>query len=161
VLSAILEKELPYFLRWLLEWEPPPEVLRDVRYGYVAYHEPSLLDQAHQSNKVAPFKELLFETLQDYFTQNPEAREWRGTLTQLTRLLCMNPLNDTIIRNLRLEQTSRYLEMIQRENLIECSVDTGAVKTRVWIFPRFAALSLPESKPITPPPEASNSEYNK
>lgn len=159
VLATILEKELPYFLRWLLEWDPPPEVLRDVRYGYVAYHEPSLLDQAHQSNKVAPFKELLFETLQDYFTQNPEAREWRGTLTQLTRLLCMNPLNDTIIRNLRLEQTSRYLEMIQRENLIECSVDTGAVKTRVWIFPRFGATLATQQAII--PPQSENGQYNK
>ena len=161
VLNAILEKELPYFLRWLMSWNPPEEVKRDVRFVYAAYHEQTLLDQAHQSNKVAPFKELLYEILHDYFVHNPEATEWRGTLTQLVRFLSENPLNDTVLRNLRLEQTSRYLEVIQRENLIECHVDTGPVKTRVWIFPRFKSITKPEQTEAVMPPMVGDSKYTK
>lgn len=158
-LTEVIKRELPYFLRWLLNWTPPEHVTRHVRYGYAAYHESSLLDQAHQSNKVAPFKELLFETLTEYFKQEPQATEWRGTITQLVRLLCSNPLNESIIRNLRLEQTSRYLEMVQREKLINCTVDTGPVKTRVWVFPRFASMTPAPAPETNLPPVKDNSEY--
>jgi len=44
-LANIIDRELSYFLRWLLDWVPPDFVIRDVRYGYRAYHEPTLLDQ--------------------------------------------------------------------------------------------------------------------
>lgn len=136
-LEKILERELPCFLRWLLDWEPPAHVLRDVRYGYKSYQEPSLLDKAHQGSRSAPFKELLIEALQLYFESEKSTTEWRGTVTQLLRLLQLNPHNDSVLRLLRLEQTNRYLESIQREGLVQCRVETGPMKTRVWIFSRF------------------------
>ena len=157
VLHEIIGKELPYFLRYILEWTPPDYVKRHVRYGYASYHSPDLLEQAHQSNRVTPFKELLFETLASHFKQNPTDLEWRGTITQIMRLLSSNPMNDNIIRSIKLEQTSRYLEMIQRENLISCKVESGAIKTRVWVFPRFD--EIPKPPELTAPPTIENSQY--
>lgn len=156
-LAAIIEAELPYLLRWLLNWEPPAHVIRNVRYGYASYHEPTLLNQAHQSSRGAPFKELLVETLQQYFTNCPEAKEWRGTLTQLSRLLQSNPMDDYILRSLRLEQISRYLEMIQREGIVRCTTDTGSLQTRIWIFYKFGELDPSKSAPaITTQSENNN-----
>jgi len=156
-LEKIIACELPYMLRWLLDWEPPDYVLRDVRYGFKSYQESSLLDKAHQGGKSAPFKELLIEVLQNYFIQEKNATEWRGTVTQLLRMLQTNPHNESILRLLRLEQTNRYLEMIQREALVECTVETGPMKTRVWVFARFGdlppavtpALLTPTHNPFT------------
>lgn len=147
-LEKILIKELPFYGRWLLDHEPPEHVIRDVRYGYESYQEPTLMDRAHQSGKSAPFKELLIECLRSFFRREPTATEWRGPVTALLRELQTNPHNESVLRLLRLEQTNRYLEMIQREGLIKCTVETGPMKIRVWVFPRFE--DMPISNP-TPP----------
>jgi hypothetical protein len=144
VLGPQIQQELPYFLRWLLNWEPPQFVTRDVRYGYAAFHEPTLLEQAQQGSRSAPFKELLIESLLEYFEMNPEAQEWSGRSIKLLRLLLSNPLNETALRSIRLEQTNRYLEQIQREGLLTCSTATGEFKERIWIFKRPVA-----NKPTT------------
>lgn len=135
-LAAIIETELPYLLRWLIDWEPPDYVPRDVRYGYGSFHENTLLDQSHQTSKSAPFKELLIEALLGFFNENPSEAVWRGTITQLLRLVYSNPLNDVATRGMKLEQVSRYLEQIQREGLLKCEIETGELKTRVWVFSR-------------------------
>jgi hypothetical protein len=153
-LAAIIERELPYLLRWMISGFKPDEhgVQTDVRYGYAVYHEPSLLDQAQQGSKSAPFKELLFEALTEYFREHKEDRQWKGSLTQLVRMLHTNPLNDSVLRSLRLEQTNRYIEMIQRENCIRCSVETGPLKTRIWVFDRFDTVPVPELPPASTAP---------
>lgn len=135
VQAAIL-RELPYFLRWLLDWTPPEEVIPDMRFGYKSYHDPGLLEKSHQGSRSAPFKELLVESLMDYFENHPEKTEWRGSVTQVIRLLHVNPMNEYVIRTMRIEQASRYLEAIQREGLIKCTVESGDDKQRLWCFAR-------------------------
>ena len=136
VLTATTAAELPYLLRWLLEWTPPQHVIPDVRYGFRSYHEPSLREQAYQSSKTAPFFELLNEALTIFFKDNPSVNEWRGTVTQITRMLHSNPLNTEIVRQLKLEQTHRYLEILKRDGHIRCDTDTDAQGNRVWVFYR-------------------------
>lgn len=137
-LSKIVDAELPYFLRWLLDYDPPEQVIRNPdRYGYMAYHEPTLLDQAHQGSKHASFKEILIETLCDYFQDNKNATEWRGTISSLTRILTSNLTSEAALRHMRLDNIPRYLEAIHKEGLVKCSTETGDFKTRVWVFPRF------------------------
>lgn len=145
ILEATIKAELPYFLRWLLDWVVPDYVKRDIRYGYASHHEASLLDKASQSGKSAPFKELLIEALSIFFTENKTAPVWRGTTTALMRLMNSNPHNDFVMRSMKLEQCNRYLEMVQREGLLKCDVETGPLKTRLWVFNRLDA-------PPTPPP---------
>ncbi|HSX11771.1 MAG TPA: hypothetical protein VLF94_08660, partial [Chlamydiales bacterium] len=139
-LAKILVRELPYFLRWLLDWKVPDHVERDPRYGYKAFHEPSLLIQSHHNNPMAPFKELLMDTLDDWFRSNEEAPAWTGTVSQLIRVIMSNPLNEYVMRSIKLEQANRYLEQIQKEGVMACSTDPGPLNTRIWRFPRPAAL---------------------
>lgn len=143
-LIKILNAERPYFLRWLLEYNPPDYVIRSTRFGYASYQEPSLLEQAHQTSRHTPFKELLMEALLKHFEDNPTATEWRGTVTQLQRMLAFNPQNEIVLRSLKLDQINRYLEHVERGGDIKCRVETGPLKTRVWVFEKFS---------ITPPPE--------
>lgn len=158
-LGKIIARELPYLLRWLLNWDPPASVVRDVRFGYQAHHEKTLLDQAHQSGKAAPFKELLIEALTTYFS-NCQENEWRGTVTQLIRLMHTQAQNEHVMRSLRLEQTNRYLEMVQREGLLECEVVTGELKTRIWVFRRRGQAQAKKPEPVSLPP-SENSQFTK
>ena len=137
VLEDTIDAELPFFLGWLAAHEPPAQVLRDTRFGYRAFHEASLMEQAHQGSRSAPFLELLIDVLNEYFSTRPEATEWRGTGTQLTRLLHSNPLNAEVIRSLRMEQVSRHLETIERGGRLKCHAENDANRCRVWVFPRI------------------------
>lgn len=135
-IERLIITELPYMLKWLTQYTPPDFVIRHSRFGYRAYQDASLLDQAHQTSRFAPFKELLIEALHLYFETHKDKNEWRGTVTQLQRLIFMNPENEMTVRSLKLDQTNRYLENIQTEGVIKCEVVPGPMKTRAWIFHR-------------------------
>jgi hypothetical protein len=126
--------ELPCILRYVLDWVPPDYCVKDNRYGYKAYHEPCLLDQAHQSSPTATFKEILIEFLGQWFESNPEAPYWEGTVSTLTRSLLATNCNDILFRAMRMEQVSRYLEMIQREAYFKIEVHPGTRNVRLWRF---------------------------
>lgn len=151
--EKIVDRELPYFCRWLLDWDPPEYVIRCNRFGYQSYQEESLLDKTRQSDKSAPFKALLVECLRAYFKREPNATEWRGSVPALIRELQFNPGNETVLRLLRLEQTDRYLERIQNEGLLKCRTETGELKVRVWVFPRFEDMPILKPTPPTMPSE--------
>lgn len=160
-LIKIIDLELPHMLRYLNLWDPPDYIARDVRYGYQSYHEPSLLDTAHQSGKAAPFKELLVEALEGHFSLHKDATEWRGSVTQILRLIQSNGLNESVIRTLRLEQTSRYLENLQRDGILQCRVEIGSLKTRIWVFPRFSTTPAPTAPVIELPPSNTINIFTK
>lgn len=136
-IEKILGTEMPGFLRWLVDHTPPDHVERDNRFGYKSWHESTLMDQASQTSKAAPFKEILIDALTEFFKEHPDATEWRGTSTQLTQLFHLNPMRECVIRTLRLEQTPRYLENVDKDGALKSRVETGALNTRLWVFPRF------------------------
>lgn len=149
--SRLASEELPNFLSWLTKWTPPDSVGRCTRFGYASWQEPTLLNQAHQTSKVAPFKELLIDWLQDHFAQFPTATEWRGGVTKILQGLYANPLNEQIIRTLRLEQVNRYLEFVEKEGVVKCRAETGEHNTRVWVFDRMGTVkSAPAPAPALP-----------
>lgn len=145
----IRDKELPCFLRWLVDWVVPDDVPRHGRFGFRSYQDEGLMEQAHQSSRFAPFKELLIESLVGHFES--KATEWRGTVTQLQRLISSNPLNDGVLRALKLDQINRYLESVQREGIIPCRVEPGPLKIRIWVFPKFSSGAATPEKPVEPP----------
>jgi len=136
-LQRTLTIELPLLCRYLIDWEVPDIVPRDGRFGYAPHHNQFLLDQTHQTSRAAPLKEILIEELRAYFIANPEATEWRGSLTALVRLLQSNAWNDYFMKSFKPETFNRYLELIEREGIIKCRTETGENKIRIWIFPKL------------------------
>jgi hypothetical protein len=150
-IEATIARELPYLLAWLVQYVPPEFVERDSRFGYRPYKDPTLMEQAQQSSRVAPFKELLIDTLRMYLETQPEATELRVTVTQLQRMLSAGP-NDVAARSIKLDQINRYLEQVQKEGVINCRVEPGPMGTRIWVFERgteFGPVLTSESKPPT------------
>lgn len=142
-LAELIKQELPFFARWLISWEVPARLLGESRYGVRAHHESSLIDKAHQSSKTAPFKELVVDFLTEHFQSNPESLEWKGSVTELMRVLSANPMNEVIVRTLRLDQVNRHLEALAREGVLNIASENGSRKTRIWKFSNFVK---------TPPP---------
>jgi len=136
-ITQIITNELPHFARYLIDWEPPAEVERDSRYGYKAFQEGSLLDKTYQGSPTASFKEILIEFLAAYFQNEPKAEYWEGTVSMLLRSLLVSQANDLILKSLRLEQTSRFLEQIGREGGLKSEVIKGNHNTRIWRFYRL------------------------
>lgn len=131
--QRILSIELPILARVLLDIEIPPLFEPNNRYGFEPYHDATLLERTNQSNPMAPFKELLIEALIAEF-RSTAAPVWKGTLTQIMRLLAQDPRNDNAVRSMKMDQVNRWLEQIQKEKLLKVEVDTAKMNTRVFSF---------------------------
>jgi hypothetical protein len=76
--SEIIQAELPFFLRWLLDWTPPDKVLGDSRYGVQTYCEASLFEAARHSSSAYSFLEILLK-----FFEGQVSDVWTGSATEL------------------------------------------------------------------------------
>lgn len=98
-MNEILERELPFFLRWLVsEYTPPDEILtpQEPRYGLLPYHHPELVHVAQESsssNRLVEILEMWRHLIQDSGSHNMVRQNgtlrWVGTATQM-----LSGLND-------------------------------------------------------------------
>jgi len=77
-IEPIIISELPFFLRWLLDWQPPDHVLGDTRYGVKTYCEDSLFEAARHSSSAYSFLEILFK-----FFEGQMQNTWEGSATEM------------------------------------------------------------------------------
>ena len=73
-----IQAELPFFLRWLLDWSPPDHVVGESRYGVQTYCETSLFEAARHSSSAYSFLEVLLKFFEG---QLPDV--WTGSATEL------------------------------------------------------------------------------
>ncbi len=58
--EARIERELPFFLRYILDWKPPSYVISDrQRYGVNSYAHQDIVDEAHASSSEVRLAEIL------------------------------------------------------------------------------------------------------
>jgi len=81
--ADIVQSELPYFLRWLLDWAPPDHIVGDSRYGVKTCCEESLFEAARHSSSAYSFLEVLLK-----FFEGQVSDVWTGSATDL--LTAMN-----------------------------------------------------------------------
>lgn len=149
----LTNKELPFFIKAILDIGDnfPDYIVKYGRYKWQSYQEPSMLDQTHQSQPIAPFKELVLEMWIRFGKNYPNATHWRGTQSQLVRQMAENPANEHVMRKMGMDQINRYLEQIQKEGLIKITSESGKIGTRIWVVPLeqfkddIAALPDPET----------------
>lgn len=80
--EAAVRSELPAFGAFLRDWQTPPEMVGDYRYGIKAYHHPTLLESAKLSSLTSSFLELLTIWRTHYFRTCDDA-EWSGSASEL------------------------------------------------------------------------------
>ncbi len=77
-MADTIQAELPFFLRWLLDWSPPDHVVGESRYGVQTYCETSLFEAARHSSSAYSFLEVLLKFFEG---QLPDV--WTGSATEL------------------------------------------------------------------------------
>ncbi len=110
--EPIIISELPYFLRWLLEWQPPDHVVGDTRYGVQTYCEDSLYEAARHSSSAYSFLEVLFK-----FFEGQTEDSWEGSATDLLSAM----LNDAdglagVVSKYTTRQVGRELSKLASQN---------------------------------------------
>jgi hypothetical protein len=110
--EPIIISELPYFLRWLLEWQPPDHVVGDTRYGVQTYCEDSLYEAARHSSSAYSFLEVLFK-----FFEGQLEETWEGSATDLLSAM----LNDAdglagVVSKYTTRQVGRELSKLASQN---------------------------------------------
>jgi hypothetical protein len=76
--ADIIHSELPFFLRWLLDWSPPDHVLGDSRYGVQTYRDASLFEASRHASSSYSFLEVLLK-----FFEGQVSDVWTGSATEL------------------------------------------------------------------------------
>jgi hypothetical protein len=78
--------EIPYFLRWLFDYVPNPEVLGDPRFGTKSYIHPELEQASSDQSLEHSLEEMLYDFRKDYFNGIKDTSAF-FTATQLLQQL--------------------------------------------------------------------------
>lgn len=149
-MAEIVEREMPYFLAWLLAYTPPASVTEgaEPRWGLRSYCEPTLLRAANQSAAVNGFFELLVKWLrEDFFVTNVTAKSWQGTSTDLRVAMSKDVAFAELLRCYRQDQIGRFLAQIQAKGMLKITIDDADYE-RIWVIERDDRFkSRPAKKP--------------
>lgn len=160
-MEDLLRRELPHFLRWLLDWTPPDHCFAgaEVRFGVAPYAEPSLLQSANLSSGKSAFVEILTGWLKRYFTeQAPGAAYWEGTGTELRLAMVIDPAYVEMLRSYRPDALPRMLITAGNKGVIKLDViDEG--NTRRFRIHRDASFGKIRGPTVVNQQE--NSVYDK
>ena len=129
-IDKALQRELPFFARYLLDFIVPESCIGSSRYGIVSYHEQSLMRTARYSSRSFAFAEMIDDWRTEYFE---EARDdWRGTSYQLLHQMSKDPARASTLRGLSGSQIALQLAALKNRGYpIDCSESD---KERVWII---------------------------
>ena len=126
--ERVITEELPYFARWLMDWEVPNALVGPARYGVVPYHHPDLLASAGQLSVSAAFVELL-----EAFFEATEVDVWRGTATELKRDIAQIDALATIAMDFSTWKIGKSLSSMAAQGLAVTPASTERRgRSRVW-----------------------------
>jgi hypothetical protein len=83
--EEVIAQELPHFLRWLMAYSPPDEVVweENKRFGVKPYHHPEMLHTAVEDNPATKLIEVVDMWAASMRRDSKSVTEWKGTTTQL------------------------------------------------------------------------------
>lgn len=158
-MEDILVRELPCLGRYLLDYEYPAHTLgNDPRFFVAHYHEKSLVCNADQSSASGAFGEVLSEYLSEYFVQNPDVDEWRGTSLRMLKLLTADPSMAVAIRRYDAQMIGRQLTTLSNKTLFDIRIESED-GNRIFVISR--GTRFPKKNTPAPIPQAVNSKFEK
>jgi len=84
--EGTIAAELPFFLRWLLDWQAPVEVSDSNRFGVKTYIDSFIEAAAYDNSSRSAIAEMV-EFFAKKVRSQIETPKWRGTLTEFTVVL--------------------------------------------------------------------------
>lgn len=130
-ITRTLERELPWFARWLLDWEIPASLRGASRFGISEYADPTLLETSRQSSRTAGFAEILEDWKHQYFNvRETKATEWVGTAFQLHKEIMLDPTAESAMRHFTVDAIGRHLASLKQKTEGIETLSRG--DTRLW-----------------------------
>jgi hypothetical protein len=86
IVEATIAKELPFFLKWLLDWKAPDYVVDSSRFGVKTYIDSFIEAAAYDNSSRSAIAEMV-EFFAKKVREHMPAPKWRGTLTEFTVVL--------------------------------------------------------------------------
>jgi hypothetical protein len=127
--QAMIDRELPHMLRWLVDWTIPKEIIDPgTRYGVKPYHHEAVVRRAQLSSPVGGFNDLIEDWRQNYFTvRAPSATHWEGTAIQLQRAIALeDPFTQTVAREFPLQRVGQMLAGLKSRGYPVEIIDRGS-----------------------------------
>lgn len=132
-LDEILDRELPFFLRHLLDWKMPDAIRGDSRFILKPYADPTLVEVSHQSSPTAGFAEILADWKEDYFNvRNPKAEYWEGSAAKLVKDILLDPTAGPLMRPFTIDAVGRHLVQLQLKGAPLEIIEDNNSQTRTW-----------------------------
>lgn len=143
VVRSNLDRELPAFARFLLDYQIPPQCRsKDARYGVKEYHEPSLLMEANHSSTSGTFGEILDEWQREYFhVREPQATEWVGTALQFHKSVLQDTSMNEAMRPYNVQASSRMLSNLAIKGVFDIEI-SGDEHRRLFVIKRDARYPM-------------------
>lgn len=134
--DRVVREEMPYFARWLLDYEPPSHCTGGARFGVREYHHPELLDTARRIGNTTEFQEILSLFRRSYFAslEAGKPKVWKGTATKLIGAMMEDDSVRDIITQARLSSTRVASELAKLAGMgfqIKVSVVHGE---KLWVI---------------------------
>lgn len=143
-----IREELPFFCRWLLDWEPPKHTQGDARYGVMEYHEPTMLQAAQERGRTSEFQDLLEIFLIDYFRDTPEAQTWTGNSAELYSAMNTSGATKDLIRRVTVHGLTKGLKMLQSMGNPDLELIPGRSRRPKWLLKRNLIGDAADEKSI-------------
>lgn len=133
-LAKILEKELPFFARYLLDYQIPEELVGENRFGVKDYADDSIVEVANQSCVLNNFHEIFADWRTEFFKMNPQISEWSGTAFQFHKSLTEDPRSGQTLKGLTAHRVSSSLTSMLGKKYKGLSAKTSADddKLKIW-----------------------------
>lgn len=148
-LDRILERELPFFARYLLDYQIPECLVSpDERFGVLPYHDETLISTANQSSRSAVLTEILSDWKHTYFGMNKAATHWTGTAFQFHKMLLSDPGTAQAMKSVTGDALARGLVALKTkgDRSIDCHQEADV---RMFVIKRDAETEVkPETVPV-------------
>lgn len=132
-IQSTLDKELPYFCNWLLQWRIPEHCKGTSRFGVACYHHKELFDTSIQGGASYSFFELLDQFLKVCSTDEDKESHWEGTTTELmSEMLSIEGIKE-LARQYTTTQAGSLLGQLKARGFGLTSKRVGT--SRVWNIP--------------------------
>jgi hypothetical protein len=147
ILEPTLDRELPFFARWLADFEIPlHQISEDPRFGILPHHDIELVSSANHSSPMAAFSEMLHDWKDQYFS-GTKAEFWEGTSFQLHRSLNADPSAVSAMRTLTTDTVSRSLSALKSrgDTSLSCREENDL---RLWKITRPGTAGVLDLPPV-------------
>jgi len=110
VLEKIIRDELPHFLAWLDQWNPPAAVAGGKsRYGVVEYHHSEIIQVVREMSQEQNFKDIIERWMDQRIMMDPTFDEWVGKPSDLFHELTNMDDNDAFNRLVQVSYTPQRI----------------------------------------------------